>query len=153
MRTTMHHGNGIKVNHGTMETGLKLLVIEQNNTLREKIAGMLSRLDAVEAVCQIRDLNSLDQVLNDFHAHVVLLDMAQALEHEDVVRNSLNRSRTHLVIMTDDTTARYEASGAAARINAAQAVQKSRIASEIDGILACATTRLRGAGSTQHTES
>ena len=149
----MQNGNGIKVNHGTMETGLKLLVIEQNNTLREKIAGMLSRLDAVEAVCQIRDLNHLDQVLNDFHAHVVLLDMAQALEHEDVVRSSLNHSRTHLVIMTEDSTARYEASGAAARINAAQAVQKSHIASEIDSILSRAAARLRGDVSPQHAES
>jgi len=95
----------------------------------------------VAAVCQVRDLRALDGVVRDFRPHMVLVDMAQALEHESQVRTLRDRHQAYLVIMTEDDAARCEASDAASRINAHEIVEIRHIGMEIGAILARAAAR------------
>jgi DNA-binding NarL/FixJ family response regulator len=124
---------------------LKLLVIDTNKTVREKIAGILSGHEKVRAVCQMAEFVDVGGIVREFRPHAVLIDLSLAAAHAHslgVLRNK--NSDVEFIVICEDGWDLFQDSEAASRLHADHIIDKARLWRDMDPVLenlAAATSR------------
>ena len=62
---------------------LKVLVVDENNAMREKIAGLMSRIEGIDAVSQLSDGGKLEDYMKQSAPRIILIDMGVAYREQN----------------------------------------------------------------------
>jgi DNA-binding NarL/FixJ family response regulator len=113
-----------------MARNCDLLIVENSPILREKIAGILSRMDEVRLVSQITDLRDVVAVVRELMPDIVLIDMRLVRDRADIpaaLRDAC--PKITLVLLAEEDGENYRA--AAERLKADRLVALARLEVEL----------------------
>lgn len=115
-----------------MEERLKVLVIEKDDMLREKIAGLVSKVEDVKLVGQARSMANLAGIMWDSRPDVILFEAGCIRGNEELL--ALVRKQAggvKLVLMTEGEGDGFWRSGMEEKISVDAIVDKKKVYQEI----------------------
>lgn len=108
-----------------------MVIIEGNDTVREKVAGLISRMESVMLVCLARSTRYLKEVVTEIEPHILLIEESCILGNVELL-NSIKEpvDGLKLVLMVEENGKTIERSGISKKVNLDAIIDKKKIHSE-----------------------
>lgn len=115
---------------------LKVVLIEENDMLREKIAGLISRMENVMLVCQANSVCGMKGVVEGIKPDVLLVEESCIFCNEDEL-NSMKEQVVglNLVLMVEDNGDNLHRCGMVKNLNLDAIINKKKIHGEFADFL------------------
>jgi DNA-binding NarL/FixJ family response regulator len=96
---------------------MKVMIVDENKVMREKIAGLLSRIDGIDAVSQLSTFGKLEQAVQEMRPQIILLDAGIVCREKGRIHNlQRNNKGMKMILLTEDDKEFFERGGAASEI-------------------------------------
>jgi len=127
----------------TMDRGYSALVMEENDILREKIAGLISRRPNVGLVAQISSRKRIKNAVDALKPDIIFADVAFARANEQIFNEiRLTSGGVRIVLYTSENGKEYQ--DQARRLGACMLTDVLRIQETIDDLFREPRTLLEG---------
>ena len=115
---------------------MRIMIIEDNDILREKIGGLASRLETVSTVCLVKDCEKLPGVIADMKPGVVLIDLNCAKDFLEEIRDIKNTiPGTRVIALLENSDVQFGAVEMSRLMNADALIEKKKLFSDLSNIL------------------
>ena len=124
---------------------IKVMVVDENAVMREKIAGLLSRLDGIDAVSQLSAIGKLEQAVMDMRPQFILLDAGIVCRDKGIIHDLQQENKEmKIVVLTEDGSEFFDRGGAASQIRIDGVIKKQDVFDEMKSFVEELQTRDNG---------
>ena len=96
---------------------MNVMIVEENTVMREKIAGLLSRIEGIDAVCQLSTFGKLDRAVEGMKPDIILLDAGIVCrEWEKIFELQRINKGMRFIALTENDKNLFERGNAASEI-------------------------------------
>lgn len=107
---------------------MTVMIVDENTVMREKIAGLLSRLDGVDAVSQLSTPGKLAQAVDEMRPQIILLDAGIVCREQESIRGVQQKfQELRIIALTENDSEFFERSGAASQIRIDGVIKKQDV--------------------------